>query len=633
MNVLVISDKIDYLISNQRKIEEALSRSNGNIYYFCSSVDMESDCNLPRDIEQKLARVRDYLEGYEERYDNFRNSVEQFYYKLCNKFNGVYSPCLNNFNLYDLSQSDVGVLLMEFVRIHDFIKYLVETKKITQIVILSNANAKIKCNMEAYDYLSYFPIDSMVGEVVSRELDIPFTKISVTDDSFKKLSLLISAGKNNLKDSIRSIYYFFSHMLALPLAGHSKNNPNLLVFGSLNHLLPVLKEIKNLNTLYYHPVPLIKISGILRQNKIKPIYKMGNTLFNKLKSARFNLKVRKIAEQNRATLKHKISDNLYGLLSFVFNEFCRHNVPLFLKRVGIYATIISKVTPMAILLDENVSSLRKPFEFAAKRKNIFTFVVNHGIPSKGDSTFMNKTISDSSYIFVGGQYLKDVLTNYYKAKPEKIIVTGTPRYDDLHKPGFSLCHSTDFNICLAPIFILKRSIICNSLDYMINFRDNLKVIIKKYKQKPFKLIVKFHPGDPREDFIRNMFSAEKVKAVYITDQIRSIDVLKKVDLVLTCWSQISLEAVLLNKPVIMMNNYTRFPSPYDFVENKIGVFAQSPKDLSGLLDNYFSNKGEVSFMNLQESRTNSFKYEDFQDGKASKRVADFLLKKIGANSQ
>ncbi len=633
MNVLVIADRADYFISKQHKIQEYLNCPKDSIHYFCSSADVKSDCNLPHDIEHKLVKVRDYLEGHAERYDNFRNLVEKFYYKLCDRFNEMYSHCLNGFNLYDLSQYDICALLMEFVRIYDFVKHLIKTKRISQIVILSSTNANMKCNTDVYDYLSYLPIDSMVGEVISRELNIPFTKINVTGNNFKKLSPLILAGKTLLKHFIRSAYYFSSRILAAPLVKYNRNNPSLLVFGSLNHLLPVLKEIKNLNTLYYHQVPLIKISGILRQNKIKPIYKMGNTLFNRLRFTKFNFKVKKITDHNRAILRYEISDNLYSLLSFVFNEFCRHNIPLFSKRVNIYTAIISKTIPKAVLLDENVSSLRKPFEFAAKIKNIPTFVVNHGIPGKGYPEFLNKTISDNSYILVGGQYLKDVFVEYYKANPEKIIVTGTPRYDDLHKPDYSLSDSADFNICLAPSFVLKRGTTYNSLDYLFNLKDNLKVIIEKYKQGAFKLIVKFHPGDPREDFIRNMFSAESMNVDYITDQLRSIDVLRKVDLVITCWSQVCVEAVLLNKPVIIMNNYGRSPSPYDFVEDKIGVFAQSPEDLSKLLDDYFSNKGNVSFMNLRDSRANSFKYERFQDGEASERVADFMLKNINTNAR
>ena len=69
------------------------------------------------------------------------------------------------------------------------------------------------------------------------------------------------------------------------------------------------------------------------------------------------------------------------------------------------------------------------------------------------------------------------------------------------------------------------------------------------------------------------------------------------------------------------------------MEDKIGVFAQSPEDLSKLLDDYFSNKGNVSFMNLRDSRANSFKYERFQDGEASERVADFMLKNINTNAR
>ncbi|MCX6113027.1 MAG: CDP-glycerol glycerophosphotransferase family protein, partial [Proteobacteria bacterium] len=343
-------------------------------------------------------------------------------------------------------------------------------------------------------------------------------------------------------------------------------------------------------------------------------------IFNKIRAAG-------IAKNFKIKLKGEDGRNIDSFFESLFNDYFKHSIPDFAHKFDIYTNLLNKIKPTAALLDESVSSLRKPFELAAKIRNVPVFVINHGIPAKGYPIFLNKNITDYSYLLIGGEYIKEVYGGYYKANMGKLIVTGTPRYDDI----YSLKKSEDSaanTICFAPTFFLKRGTTYNFTDYIVNFKQNLHVIVEKYKEKPFRLIVKFHPGDPHENIVRSAFAASEVKATYVADRLRSIDVLKDSELLITCWSSMALEGCLCNLPVIIMNNFAGIPEPIDFVKDRIAIFARTPEALGRLIDDYragiLNNPSYAS-----NAKSASFKYEKFQDGKASKRVAEFILKEIG----
>jgi CDP-glycerol glycerophosphotransferase (TagB/SpsB family) len=183
-------------------------------------------------------------------------------------------------------------------------------------------------------------------------------------------------------------------------------------------------------------------------------------------------------------------------------------------------------------------------------------------------------------------------------------------------------------VCLGPGFSLKRGTTYNYLDYVLNFKTNLKVILEKQKQYGFSLTVKFHPGDPHEDMVKNECLTAKVEAKYITNEMSAIEVLREADLVIVAWSTICLEAALLNKPIIIMNNNIGYCQPYDFVEDGLGIFAEDKYSLANLIDKFFKEALIPGLLPDSKKTIDLHKYEKFQDGGASRRAADFILQNI-----
>jgi len=624
MNILVVADKIDYLMTEKQRISNELFSSGDVVYYLCSSME-ESGYRVPVDIERKLVRIKAFSDHYASSYGDFLQSVEKLYYELCNRFEPVYGTFLKGLRLCDLLRYEMGAVLMEFVRIYNFITYFIKTKNISKVVIVENPHARARWHVRGDSYLDYLnslPIDSIVAEAACRQVNVGFIKINAKNYSMKKLPLLKQFIIKGMKDFIHWSGGLYFRAFKPSPSKASLDRPTVIAFGSLGYLLPLIREMQGVNFLYYHPRPIFNIAPLLKQHHIRPIYGAGCSISDSLSSWLFKLKIEKASKDVWKRKEAEEGDYLFKILTRIFNEFCRYNIPLFFKRHILYSTLISRVNPQAILLDENVSALRKPFEYAAVEKNIPVFVINHGLPAKSYPPFLNKTISDNAYICIGGQYVKDAFVSYYGASDKKFIITGTPRYAKMPKAK-RFTPSMRKTICLAPAHFFRRGITYNFSDYALNFKDNLEVIAEKWLAYRFKLVVKFHPGDSNKWLITNVFNEKGVMAEYLPDHMSPINVLESTGLLLTCWSMMPLEASMLGRQVIIMNNFIGLPESYffDFVENKIAVMAHTPEELSRLLDRYCTGE---DIQNINESQAASFRYEAFQDGMSSKRGADFI---------
>ena len=626
MKVLVVADNITDLTPARERLQEYLDISRDDIYYFCSAIEASEE--IPSEIEQKLVKARDYKGYYEGYYNSFLGLVERTYFQLCEKFGPLYASCFLEFNIYDLSQYDVTALFMEYMRVHGFITHFCELRKIDRIIVLRRGEVLLDLQGGVYDYLNDFPVDSAVAEVVSKELSVEFIELDSKDNGSNRKGDMVSRAKAVCKSFIRDVCYAFLGFQELFILKPNKDYPDVLAFGSTEHLLSVLKEMKKVNVVYYNPTKLIKVIEDLRENNIRQICDAKNAASNRLKDRSFRGQVEKTFRQLNLNFEKDALSSLPGLLTFVFNIFCKHHILFFQKKVNRYEDILSTVRPKAVILDENVSALRKPFEFTARKMNIPTFVVNHGMPAKAYPPFINRGISDFSYIFVGGEVYEKIFTTYYGANAGKFEVTGTPRYDKVFKMKNVEVGSRGTTVCLAPALFLKRGTTYNFTDYVFNLKDNLKIVAEKQKRYNFKLVVKFHPGDPHEDLVRKIFNKECVKAEYITDQRTSSDVLNETDLVITCWSQIALEGVLLKKSVVIMNNYIGLEYPYSFLKDKMCAFAASPKDLADMLDEFCMNKRKMPFVDPKRRKKSLSEYEKFMDGGSSGRVAASIIDKI-----
>jgi len=196
INALVVADSISDLTAEQNRLREIMkSQQLGEIHYFCSAIDIDRD--IPKDIEQKLIKVRDHKEFSERNYAPFLDFIEKTYHQLCEKFNYLYGSCFSEFNVNDLPQYEATTLLMEYVRIYDFLKYFCRLNEITRIIILRRGRMLADWGNGVYDHLRFFPIDSAVAEIIAKECCIEFIILKNEDFGMKRLSSLFSQAKHS----------------------------------------------------------------------------------------------------------------------------------------------------------------------------------------------------------------------------------------------------------------------------------------------------------------------------------------------------------------------------------------------------------------------------------------------------
>lgn len=627
MNVLVVADSADRLVSERDNISRHVDLSQDTIYYFCSSI--KEDYKLPVELEDKLIKIVDYMEGHKERYDDFLKETDALYGKLCEKFSSVYSEVLRGLDLRGILRWGTCAFLMDFLRVYNFLKYVMVSDKIDRVIVLSPDGYIASHKNGLFGYLEAFPIDSSMASLSAGELGIECVDLKVKI-ARPVMPFFIASLKGFSKDVSRYICYAFLKIKDLFVLKQSRRNANIVCFGSLGHLLSTIKEInrsQSINVYFYHSHPLIKESYVIQQNNMRQVSWQYDSLAIRLRSL-FNKAVTvKIAKKFKKNFKDTANENMESFLALLLNEYFEYNIPDFMHKLDMYTNLLNKIRPKAALLDENTSPLRKPFEFAARARKVPVFIIEHGTPANTFPVSLYKDIADFAYLFVGGEFIRDLYRDRHKANADKMIVTGTPRYDDIHhfKKDKTSARPT---ICFAPTFLLKRGTTYNFTDYVLNCKKNINMIARKYKEGSFDLIVKFHPGDPHENIVKNEFAALGVKAVYITDQLKSIDVLKSSNLLLTCWSTIALEGCLLGLPVIIMNSFPGLPEHMNFVKDGIATFARTPEMLGSLIDDYMA--GVLKNMTDDaRAKSASFGYEKFQDDMASRRVADFILSKIG----
>jgi len=311
--------------------------------------------------------------------------------------------------------------------------------------------------------------------------------------------------------------------------------------------------------------------------------------------------------------------------------------PRAVKYIEMGREMIKAEKPVLILLQNEYGSNERCYlVVAANLENIPTLAVQHGVihPTHAGYIYAKDEISPEGSVkspycpipdrtAVYGTYHKDILTKVSAYPEDSVVVTGQPRYDILYHAD---------KIYDKEKFIKKYKINpdhkiilwttqCHGLSEEENIK-NFKAVFETMRNlKDVTLVIKQHPGEGRRytKMIGKYLNKYKLNAVVMPKDSDTYEQIFVCDLMMTRHSTTAMEAVALNKPVIILN-LSGEPDPVDYVKEGVALGVYKEEDLKPTIERLLKDDSELA----KNRKRYIEKYLYKIDGKATERVVKLI---------
>jgi glycosyltransferase involved in cell wall biosynthesis len=449
---------------------------------------------------------------------------------------------------------------------------------------------------------------------------------------FGKLSELLCNKKSNSTDVLFMTYHRLWNDTTNPLLKHKKTDS---MIGD------VLMDIKdnNFTTLAfsYDTSTFINFKTMFDQMLItKGLWKPIETYLT-LDVIKTTYNICKIYDNEWSKLrsnhnfKRSIQYNgsaLFDLLKHDFNILFKYRVFTAILYIELVKRAIEATNPKTIVIICEYCIFGRAAVIAGKIKGIPTLAIQHGIitPTHPGCIF-NKEDKDKIILpdltCVYGQYHYDLLTKDSIYEPDQVIVTGQPRYDILY--NIDKTYSKKRFLEKYGINPEHKIVLWTTQSHGMSDEENAKNLVAMFKAmqnlKNTTLILKQHPGERKKDTkqIKQYLNAYKINALLMDKKSNTYEQIFVCDLVITKNSTTAMEAVALNKPVIVLN-LGGAPDVVDYVELGVALGVYRGEDLKPAIENLL--KGDTDLAKNRNKYIEKYLYKI--DGKATERVVKLV---------
>ncbi len=245
-----------------------------------------------------------------------------------------------------------------------------------------------------------------------------------------------------------------------------------------------------------------------------------------------------------------------------------------------------------LVITTNSPRYEKATLIAAKNLDITSLSIED-LFGKDDSevtVVLEKFFNDQLYQKVYGDYvcvLSEITKkNLNHEKINKVFVTGNPSFDKTIE--FFRENSKKEKIKKEEITICYLS---------QKHHENISImkkLIEFIEKKDFSLIVKIHPNEKIEDYLKEIDKKENKKVEIVnTDLYENIS---KSDIVITIFSTAALEAAILDKPIVAKKNIS-----VPFLDLGIGLEYENISEIEEIINEILDNKENIN-KKLKEAR-------------------------------
>lgn len=309
---------------------------------------------------------------------------------------------------------------------------------------------------------------------------------------------------------------------------------------------------------------------------------------------------------------------------------------IMVENIEMAKRLIEEEKPDVIVLLNEYGRFERALIIAAKLNKVPVLAIQHGVIHPSHKGYMYKSSEISSQgnvrspycpipdlTAVYGTYHKDLLINQSAYPKNSVIVTGQPRYDILHFANDIYDKNSIFNhFNIDPN---KKLIVWITQTHGLSLNENIKNISALYAAvKPLQnvqLLIKLHPGEDQKAPLYRKNTI--VQPIIVDGKADTYALLYACDLMITRHSTTAMEAVVLNKPVIILN-LSGEPDPVDYVEDGVAIGVYDESNLRTTMVELLMDDSV-----LVNKRNDYIKKHLYKiDGKATERIVKLVEKMI-----
>ena len=327
----------------------------------------------------------------------------------------------------------------------------------------------------------------------------------------------------------------------------------------------------------------------------------------------------------------------YGLkteLSYYFNSIFGRVV----KKIEMAKELVEEEEPDLILLINEYGNFERALVVAGKLKGIPTLAIQHGnigplhkgymyskdsISANGGIKTPYCPIPDKTAVY--GRYDYDLLTKMSAYPGSSVVITGQPRYDILVAANrvFSrekFCSKLNLNPDRKIVLVATQNL---PIPKGEAFLRNILRALKNFPE--IQTVIKPHPGEKGE-WHKKVVKEEKVSGVVLLSKDSdTLEALYACDLLVTGFSTVITEAIILGKAVVSMHlSKSEDPTPY-YKEATLRVYRE--EDLAPAIRKaLFDEKTRKKLKKARKKFISKHAYK--QDGKSTERVVGLIEEMI-----
>jgi hypothetical protein len=221
------------------------------------------------------------------------------------------------------------------------------------------------------------------------------------------------------------------------------------------------------------------------------------------------------------------------------------------------------------------------------------------------------------------KYTKDIMVRYGKISAEDVIITGVPRYDIFTRANEILNREEIFRkLQLDP----DKKLVTWMTQPSATDERNISAVYNAMKSlKDAQLVVKLHPSQEVKGSVY-LKDRSYIPLVISGEGAITLELLYASDIIIAWQSTVAIEALILDKPLIVIN-FIGKPVPPQYVDTGAAVYIDKEDKLKPAIESILYDREAQQRLSAARHRflsDNGYRL----DGQASKRVADLVVSMI-----
>ena len=327
---------------------------------------------------------------------------------------------------------------------------------------------------------------------------------------------------------------------------------------------------------------------------------------------------------------------VYPMFKKVFEKFFGYDLLNTLLQIELIKQAIIDEKADLVLTNCDHCTFGRSTVIAGKEMNIPTLSVQMAIitPNSREYNYTKNEIHDillPDIIAVTGEYYKNLLTKQSAYPEHKVVVVGQPRYDllsrvSIHHKGIQEKFSRRNNINTNKKIILVTTFPV-SMESPPSHRDLLigALIRSKVKLPNVQFVIKPHPREDERYY--NAVIKKNNEIFYCLNKWSYIyEALFTCDLLVTYSSTTALEAMVMDKPVVIVD-LTNGSEGVPYVQSGAAIGVYKEEDLVPAINEALYNE-EVRKELAKARKKFVYDHTYIQDGNASKRTVNLIIQMI-----